>query len=104
MSNSFFNAFTERDPVITWESSYWEREYQVKQVDDELKKNYVHGEGKYKKFCKKNFKKYPTVCPEYGSSVGGILSRPQEWPDLFGSRYAHLLIMDIQTRKAISTN
>ena len=92
MSNSFFNAFTERDPVITWESSYWERENQVEQVDDELKKNYKYGERKYKRNCKN----YPTLCPEDGSSVGGILSRPQEWPDLFGSRYAHLLIMDIR--------
>ena len=100
MSNSFFNAFTERDPVITWESSYWERENQVKQVDDELKKNYKYGEREYKKNCKS--KKYPTLCPEDGSSVGGILSRPQEWPDLFGSRYAHLLIMDIQTRLPFS--
>ena len=101
MSNSFFNAFTERDPVITWESSYWERENQVKQVDDELKKNYIHykpRKQKYKKYCKA----YSTLCPEDGSSVGGILSRPQEWPDLFGSRYAHLLIMDIQTRLPFS--
>ena len=71
-------------------------------MDDELKKNYVHGEGNYKKFCSKKSVKYPTVCPEDGSSVGGILSRPQEWPDLFGSRYAHLLIMDIQTRLPFS--
>ena len=99
MSNSFFNAFTERDPVITWESSYWERENQVKQVDDELKKNYKYGKDKYKRYCKK---KEDGICPEDGSSVGGILSRPQEWPDLFGSRYAHLLIMDIQTRLPFS--